>query len=176
MLVAAVSETAVSEPSGLEKAFREHHIRVFRAAWRITGNAPDAEDILQTVFLRLAQKGDLAAENASSYLYRAAVNASIDLLRGRRGGATLEEADRSLRSVDTPERARESGEIREWLRQALATLPAQAAEMFALRFLEGHGNKEIARMLGVSRMRVGVVLHRTRHRLQQELRQRGSKP
>jgi RNA polymerase sigma-70 factor, ECF subfamily len=176
MQVAAVSETVYGEPSGLEKAFQEHHLRVFRAAWRITGNPQDAEDILQTVFLRLAQKGELAAENASSYLYRAAVNAAIDLLRTRRGGATLEEADRSLRSTETPESARESGEIREWLRRALATLPAQAAEMFALRFVEGHGNKEIARMLGVSRVRVGVVLHRTRHRLQQEFRQRGNKP
>lgn len=176
MQVAAVSETVYGEPAGLEKAFQEHHLRVFRAAWRITGNPQDAEDILQTVFLRLAQKGDLAAENVSSYLYRAAINAAIDLLRTRRGGATLEEADRFLRSPDTPETARESSEIREWLRRALSTLPAQAAEMFALRFLEGHGNKEIARMLGVSRVRVGVVLHRTRHRLQQEFRRRGSKP
>lgn len=176
MQVAAVSETVFGAPSGLEKAFQEHHIRVFRAAWRITGNAQDAEDILQTVFLRLAQKGDLAADNVSSYLYRAAINAAIDLIRTRRGGVTLDEAEHSLRSADTPERARESQEIREWLRHALATLPAQAAEMFALRFLEGHGNKDIARMLGVSRVRVGVVLHRTRHRLQQEFRQRGSKP
>jgi RNA polymerase sigma-70 factor (ECF subfamily) len=176
MQVAALSEPAFGEPSGLDKAFREHHLRVFRAAWRITGNAQDAEDILQTVFLRLAQKGDLLAENLSSYLYRAAINASIDLIRTRRSPATLEEADRSLRSAETPEGARERGEIREWLRRALAGLPAQSAEMFALRFLEGHGNKDIARMLGVSRIRVGVVLHRTRQRLQQEFRQRGRKP
>lgn len=179
MQVAAVSETAFGEPLGLEKAFREHHGRVFRAAWRVTGNPQDAEDILQTVFLRLAQKGDLAAENLPSYLYRAAVNASIDLLRARRdrGTATLEEASRSVLSSETPERARESGEIREWLRRALATLPAQAAEMFVLRYVEGHGNKEIARMFGVSRVTVGVALHRARHRLQHEFRHRkGSTP
>jgi RNA polymerase sigma-70 factor (ECF subfamily) len=173
MQVAAVGEPVFEEPNGLAKAFREHHIRVFRAAYRITGNAQDAEDILQTVFLRLAQKGDLVADNAPSYLYRAAINASIDLLRARREGAvTLEEAARSLRSPDTPETARESGEIREWLRGALASLPAQAAEMFVLRYLEGHANKDVARMLGVSRVRVAVALHRTRQRLQQELRQR----
>jgi len=173
MQVAAVSETAFGEPVGLEKAFREHHGRVLRAAYRITGNAQDSEDILQTVFLRLAQKSDFVAENVPSYLYRAAINASIDLLRARREGAvTLDEAARTVRSPETPERARESGEIREWLRRALATVPALAAEMFALRYLEGHGNTEIARMLGVSRVRVAVALHRTRQRLQQELRQR----
>lgn len=173
MRVAAVSEAAFGEPTGLEKAFREHHGRVFRAAHRITGNPQDAEDILQTVFLRLAQKGDLTAENVPSYLYRAAINASIDLIRARRDGAvTLDEAARTLRSADTPERTRESGEIREWLRRALAALPSAAAEMFALRYVEGHGNSEIARMLGISRVRVAVSLHRTRQRLQQELRQR----
>jgi RNA polymerase sigma-70 factor (ECF subfamily) len=172
MLVAVVSERAVDEPAGLARVFQEHHGRVYRAAYRITGNSQDAEDILQTVFLRLAQKGDLAAENAASYLYRAAVNASIDLIRARKSTAPLEEADRAVRSDQTPERARERGEIRDWLRRALAALPAQSAEMFALRYLEGYGNLEIARMLGVSRVRVGVVLHRTRHRLRRELRQR----
>ena len=182
MQVAAAGETAIGEPLGLEKAFREHHLRVLRAAYRITGNAQDAEDVLQTVFLRLARKGEgaLSAGNVPSYLYRAAINASIDLLRARRDRVvvTLEEVDRaSVRSAETPDRAGESGEIREWLRRALATLSAQAAEMFALRYIEDHGNKEIARMLGVSRATVAVVLHRTRHRLQQEFRQRkGSRP
>jgi RNA polymerase sigma-70 factor (ECF subfamily) len=173
MQVAAVSERAFGEPTGLEKAFREHHGRVFRAARRITGNPQDAEDILQTVFLRLAQKGDLTADNVPSYLYRAAINASIDLIRARREGAvSLDEAARTLRSVENPERARESVEVREWLRRALASVPAPAAEMFALRYIEGHGNSEIARMLGVSRVRVAVSLHRTRNRLRQALRQR----
>jgi RNA polymerase sigma-70 factor, ECF subfamily len=176
MQVAAVSETAFGEPEGIERAFREHHRRVFRAAWRITGNPQDAEDILQTVFLRLAQKGDLVAENVPSYLYRAAINASIDLIRTRRGAATLEEADRTVRSTETPERARESGETREWLRRALASLPAQAAEMFVLRYVEGHSNKEIGRMFGVSRVTVGVALHRARHRLQRAFGQRKGKP
>ena len=173
MQAAAMSAAGLGGPTTLERAFLEHHGRVFRAAYRITGNSQDAEDILQTVFLRLAQKGGLAAENVSSYLYRAAINASIDLLRGRRdrGTVALEEA-RAVRSPDSPERARESGEIREWLRSALAGLPGPAAEMFALRYLEGHGNHEIARMLGISRVRVAVALHRTRRRLQQQLRQR----
>ena len=174
MQVAVLEDRAYSSgPVGVEKAFLEHHGRVYRAAYRITGNSQDAEDILQTVFLRLAQKGDVAAENVPSYLYRAAINASIDLLRTRREGAvTLDEAARNLRSPESPERARESAEIRERLRRALAGLPPQAAEMFALRYLEGHGNKDIAQMLGVSRVRVAVALHRTRQRLQNELRQR----
>ena len=42
--------------------------------------------------------------------------------------------------------------------------------MFALRYLEGQDNHEIAQVLGISRVPVAVTLHRTRHRLQQEFR------
>ena len=49
---------AVSGPAiGLEQVFREHHGRVFRAAYRVTGNPSDAEDVMQTVFMRLARQG-----------------------------------------------------------------------------------------------------------------------
>src|SRR2546421_12797292 len=48
--------SAVSEdPTGLEALFREHHDRVFRTAHRVTGSAADAEDVLQTEFLRGAR-------------------------------------------------------------------------------------------------------------------------
>ena len=58
---------------------------VFRAAYRVTGNAGDAEDVMQTVFLRM-MKRDQAAEpvgNMTSFLHRAAVNAALDLVRSR---------------------------------------------------------------------------------------------
>ena len=45
----------------LERVFRESHAAVFRAAYRVTGNASDAEDALQTVFLRLLKR-DAAAD------------------------------------------------------------------------------------------------------------------
>src|SRR5215831_13355140 len=68
----------------LEGLFREHHDRVFRAAYRVTGSVVDAEDVLQTVFLRLSRRGDVNLEpNPGSYLHRAAINAALDLLRQR---------------------------------------------------------------------------------------------
>lgn len=65
-----------SGPLALERLFDAHHRLVYGAAWRVTGNAADAEDVLQTVFLRLAGR-DLSAdliENPEGYLRRAAVN------------------------------------------------------------------------------------------------------
>jgi RNA polymerase sigma-70 factor (ECF subfamily) len=68
-----------------------------------------------------------------------------------------------------PDRRQGDLEIRAALRRAMAQLPQRAAEIFALRYLEGYDNHEIARMLGMPRMTVGVVLHRARTRLRREL-------
>ena len=82
--MAAPMEPADSRPStDLEQIFRENHAMVFRAAYRITGNAGDAEDVLQTVFLRMLKR-DPGAEpvgNMASFLHRSAVNAALDLVR-----------------------------------------------------------------------------------------------
>ena len=64
---------------------------MFQAAYRISGSSSDAEDVLQTVFLRLLRRGDGSAgeglprlePNPEGYLHRAAVNAALDLVRAR---------------------------------------------------------------------------------------------
>src|SRR2546427_828841 len=65
--------SAVSEgPTSLEMLFRDHHDRVFRTAHRVTGSVADAEDVLQTVFLRVArgQESIGSAENPQAYFAR----------------------------------------------------------------------------------------------------------
>jgi len=95
-LMAAPTEPADLSVKDLEQIFRENHALVFRAAYRITGNATDAEDVLQTVFLRMLKR-DTAREpvgNMASFLHRSAVNAALDLARSRAGYCP-----RSLRSI-----------------------------------------------------------------------------
>jgi len=180
LLAVAVDTEAAADPLPLERVFVEHQGRVFRAAYRVTGNAQDAEDVLQTVFLRLARReaGVGAVSNLPSYLYRSAVNTALDVLRSRRECVALEQVDREVRpGGDGGEGFHQAVELKAWLRGALARLSPQAAEVFALRYLEEHDNREIARMLGLSRVAVAVTLHRTRRRLQKELRSRtGEKP
>ena len=161
-------EVAIPNPADeLEQLFQAHHGMVFRTAYRITGNASDAEDVLQTVFLRLA--GQHASpppiENSVSYMRRAAVNAALDVLRARRG-RDPEPLDPGFPEPPQPDR----NVLQDCLRQSLAHLSPEAGEMFTLRFLEGYSYNEIAGMLGVSRVRVGVTLHRARRRLQKEIR------
>jgi RNA polymerase sigma-70 factor (ECF subfamily) len=148
---------------------------VFRAAYRITGNTMDAEDVLQTVFLRILRREEGAplSETAGSYLHRAAVNAALDLARRRRTihAAPLEGIEPLPDARPTPETAGEVRELREHLRAALSGLPPRAAEIFSLRYFEGYSNREIARMLGTSWSTVAVTLHRTRARLRKEIGQ-----
>ena len=156
----------------LEQIFHDHRTRVFRAAFRITGNVNDAEDVLQTVFLRLARRDDPGSvQNLESYLYRAAINAALDLLRSRKTSASVP-LDEVVAPQDAPvfSALSHSPDLRVWLRQALAKLSPRHAEMFALRYLEGYDNREIAQMLDTSQAVVAVTLHRTRGQLQKEFR------
>jgi RNA polymerase sigma-70 factor, ECF subfamily len=165
--IATEAQTALD----VEQAFEQYHAMVFRAAYRIAGNASDAEDVLQTVFLRLVRRtGESAAvEHISSYLHRAAVNAALDLMRSRQAAPSVPLEEMPLPSSQpAPDREAASGEIREWLRKTVARLSPRAAEIFALRFYEGKENSEIARIIGASEGTVAVTLSRTRDRIQKE--------
>src|SRR3954453_3584286 len=82
---AAIPMPDISEQ--LSQLFADHHRRVLVAAWRITGSMADAEDVVQTVFMRLGTGESIPARNAGSYLYRAAINGALDLLRRRKVAA-----------------------------------------------------------------------------------------
>jgi RNA polymerase sigma-70 factor (ECF subfamily) len=175
-LMAAPMESANLTPADLERVFRDNHAMVFRAAYRITGNAGDAEDVLQTVFLRLLKRDPQAdaVGNMPSFLHRSAVNAALDLIRSRQNirNIPLDELEPVLAEPAhrNPERAQSSGEIRDWLRGALARLNPKIAQMFAMRFFEGKENPEIARLLNTTPGTVAVTLSRTRDRLEKEYR------
>jgi RNA polymerase sigma-70 factor (ECF subfamily) len=162
-----------SDPSGwLERIYREDAGAVLQAAYRVTGNAADAEDVLQTVFTRLARRSkppDFAA-GSRAYLRRAATNAALDIVQSRRvrDGLPLESAAGHPAGHDTapaPDQRHHGRELADHLRRALATISRRSAEVFALRYFEGLDNQEIADQLGTSANTVAVTLHRARARL-----------
>ncbi|HEY2931579.1 MAG TPA: sigma-70 family RNA polymerase sigma factor [Acidobacteriota bacterium] len=167
--------------SFVENLYIEHHDLIFRTAFRITGSAMDAEDVLHTVFLRLLRKAPdlefLAPPRADgrpqvtrAYLHRAAVNAALDVLRKRHRTTDLESLQSVLEDTQPGQENRQhSLELSDWLRSALGRLSPKAAEIFVLRFVEGYSNAEISRMLGASRSVVAVILFRIRGRLKKEI-------
>jgi RNA polymerase sigma-70 factor (ECF subfamily) len=169
-----IAENAELEELGV--LFRDYHKAIFRIAYRITGSQSDAEDVLQTIFLRLTPKGARRdfLPNAGSYLHRAAVNASLDLIRSRARANSVSldviDFDQSSKlSAPSPEDDFADVELRELIRHAVAKLEGRAATAFALRYFEGYDNSHIAEILGTSQMVVAVTLHRARTRLRKEI-------
>ena len=169
------SQSLAPEGPELERAFKAHHNRVFQVAYRVTGNSSDAEDVLQNIFIRLMKRSTLPSrsDELGSYLHRAAVNASIDLLRSRKPSRRIPLEDIAVRLAEddesSPETEQRGKELADWLRSAVSRLSPQAAEIFSLRYLEGYKNLEIAEMVQTSPGVVAVVLHRARQRLREEL-------
>ncbi|HYO63570.1 MAG TPA: sigma-70 family RNA polymerase sigma factor [Pyrinomonadaceae bacterium] len=158
----------------LGKLFREHHERIFRAAYRITGSATDAEDVLQTIFLRLASSDEHRdfSRSPAAYLHRAAVNAALDVVRARARNVSFDALGpgREFESRTAgPDKEQADKELGALVRRAVARLGERSATIFALRYFEGYDNREIAELLGTSQVVVAVTLHRARTRLRGEI-------
>jgi RNA polymerase sigma-70 factor, ECF subfamily len=161
-----IAMTSTSAPVGFAELYERHYDAVFRAALRVTGSAVDAEDVLQTVFLRvLAGRGDVgAAPPPPAYFRRAAVNAAVDLLRRRAAHAESVYDDRAPHAAVKPPSL-----LKERLRRAIATLESEDATLFLLRHVEGLAIDELAAMFQLEKNNVAVRLHRIRRRLQAEM-------
>jgi RNA polymerase sigma-70 factor (ECF subfamily) len=162
----APSENGVALSSELEELFREHHRLIYRTAYSVTGSRADAEDVLQIIFLRLLRRGrpsDLE-KNPKGYLYRAAINVSLDAVRSR-DRRTLAEVERVLAVVEPVTHDNADDERKRRLREALRQLSPRAVEIVILRHVHGYSDAEIARMLGTTRGSIAVTLFRARARL-----------
>ena len=143
---------------------------VHGTALGVTGRHEDAEDVVQTVFLRLLRR-DLPADirkNLKAYLDRAAVNESLNVIRHRRRHPTteLEGAEPSVEGAESIQAA----VIHRILYEAIAGLKPKHAEILILRHVHEYSDAEIAQLLGVSRGTIAVTLHRTRAQLKRLLR------
>jgi RNA polymerase sigma-70 factor (ECF subfamily) len=158
--------TSTSPLEGFAELYEQHYEAVFRAALRITGNAADAEDVLQTVFLRvLARRADVAnVALPAAYFRRAAVNAAVDVLRRRELHAESLFDDLAPHAAIQPPVL-----LKERLRRALAALDGEDASLFLLRHVEGLSIEELSVMFHLEKNNVAVRLHRIRHRLQAEM-------
>ncbi len=161
------------QSNNIEHLFQEHYDQVFRTAYRVTGNVLDAEDVLQTVFLRVMRNTTDLSPNPKSYLIRAAINAGLDIVRSRSRSKSIsieQITDYPTNKNDfNPQIQQEDRELRKHLQKAIANLGEKAAEIFVLRFLEGYDNREIAKILGMSQMVVAVILHRARTKVRKDL-------
>lgn len=143
------------DQDAFEQLVGAYERRVYSLCYRMCGNAPDAEEAAQDTFLALWRgirgfRGDAAF---STWLYRLASNACLDLLRRRRGETvSLDDEETHWDAVDPgeqPQERVERSERQETLRRALASLPEEYRAALLLREAEGLRYEEIAEALGI---------------------------
>ena len=152
-------------------AFRELVVRyqrpVYNAAFGVLRHAEDARDVAQTVFMRIAERaGDYdPSHKFFSWIYRIAVNESLNLLRrsGREEG--LDEDAEIPDGVAGPERRVEDGERARLLHRALKKMSVADRTVITLRHFSELSYQEIAEATGVDEKTVKSRLFEARQRL-----------
>src|SRR5262245_57497214 len=110
-------------PAEFEDLFQANYVLVYRTAFGITGRVEDAEDVVQTLFLRLLQREQTreVLKSPRAYLYRAAVNQSLTIVRTRRRRALTEASEELATSVPSRASSR-AEELHQKLYDAIAQL------------------------------------------------------
>jgi RNA polymerase sigma-70 factor (ECF subfamily) len=184
----ALERLRAGDATALEPVMERFSARVYRVAHGITGSAPDAEEVVQDVFLALFRKAGSFEGRAAlgTWLYRIAVNTALNKRRGKRAQVeeSLEdhlpafradghrEGDRSFLLADwsaMPDEALLSREGREVVQAALARLPAHYRAVLVLRDVEELSSEEVAGIVGESVASVKSRLHRARMALRERL-------
>jgi RNA polymerase sigma-70 factor (ECF subfamily) len=145
---------------------------VYTLALRMTGDREDARDISQIVFMKVFKglSGFDPRRRFFSWIYRIAVNESIDRLRGRRPADPL---DPQLASNDAPEAAAERSERASQVQGAMLDLNEDDRQLLVLRHWLDRSYAEIGEALGIQETTVKSRLFEARQRLGRALRRRG---
>ena len=174
----AAVRTGDALPQDFEALFQEHCRLVFRTAYAITRHRQDAEDVLQSIFVKLLQRGltPEVRQHPARYLHRAAVNLSLNVLRTRKRRRLVDGIDtlEIPATGDEREGVRERDERHERLMEAMASLKPRALEILLLHYKHDYSDAQIAALLGTSRGVVAVTLYRIRARLRTLLGSPGS--
>ena len=166
------------QPPSWEQIVREHSARVYRLAYRLTGNKADAEDLTQETFVRVFRSLHTYQPGTfEGWLHRITTNLFLDQARRKqriRMDAMGEEADRyaSGDQLAAPERAFEHGNLDRDIQQALDELAPEYRAAVVLCDIEGLSYEEIAVTLGIKLGTVRSRIHRARARLRVSLEHR----
>lgn len=167
--IAAVAP-ARALPAAFERLFLAEYSRVAAIAYRVLGDATEAEDVAQEVFVAFYRRHEADASYAAPWLHSAAAHAALNVARGRRRRQRRENAHAAERAaaIGDPEAGAIAAEQRREVRSVLARLPARVAAILALRY-SGLSYAEVAQALGISADQVGTRLRRAQEAFRKEV-------
>jgi RNA polymerase sigma-70 factor (family 1) len=169
--------------NGDEAAFREilnlYQRSILNLCFRYVGNQQDAEEVAQDTFIHLYRSaaGYRPTAKLSTYLYRIAVNLSLNRIRDRKRKRLFSldalKSDRNLEPVHpdgSPEGQMEHKEMQENVRRVLDRLPENQKTAVMLKRFEGLSYDEIAEVMQCSVSAVESLLHRAKMNLRKNLK------
>jgi RNA polymerase sigma factor (sigma-70 family) len=164
-----------------EDIVRTHSARVYRLAYRLTGNPHDAEDLTQEVFVRVFRSlSSYTPGTFEGWLHRITTNLFLDSARRRQRirfeGLADEMAHRLPGSEPTPAQAFDDSHLDDDVQAALKALPPEYRAAVVLCDIEGFSYEEIAATLGVKLGTVRSRIHRGRAQLRTALEHRRPGP
>jgi RNA polymerase sigma-70 factor (ECF subfamily) len=175
--VAVGTDVAEWTAPSWDEIVRQHADRVYRLAYRLSGNRADAEDLTQETFVRVFRSlADYTPGTFEGWLHRITTNLFLDMVRRRqriRFDSLAEDAsDRLASDAAGPERVFEQNNLDPEIQRALDALPADFRAAVVLCDLEGLTYEEIALTVGIKVGTVRSRIHRGRVLLRQALAHR----
>ncbi len=161
----ATLERAEWTPPSWDRLVREHADRVYRLAYRLSGNRVDAEDLTQETFVRVFQAlPNFRPGTFEGWLHRITTNLFLDMVRRRRRISlfALPEDDRLAAPSPGPDQAYLERHLDADIQQALDGLPVAFRAAVVLHDLEQLPYQEIALILGIKVATVRTRIHRGR--------------
>jgi RNA polymerase sigma-70 factor (ECF subfamily) len=163
-----------------DEVVEQHSDRVYRLAYRLTGNPHDAEDLTQEVFVRVFRSLDTYRPGTfEGWLHRITTNLFLDQARRKQrirfDALSDERADRLRSSLPTPDLAYTDQRFDDDVERALQALPPDFRVAVVLCDVEGLSYEEIARILGAKLGTVRSRIHRGRAMLREALAHRAPK-
>lgn len=162
------------DASQFKRCFLPCHERMYRMAWRLTGNAQAAEDLVQEAFLKLWLKRDALqiTSSAETFCVTTVKNLFYDQVRKRRPQTTNHTPEElQIPHDDDAARAIEQAEDRQMAWQLISRLPEQQRQIVTMRDISEMEYREIERQTGLTAVHVRVLLSRARKQMREQLKQ-----
>ena len=170
------------DQQAFELLVRKYKTTVFNTIYSVMGNAQEADDIAQEVFLKVYTKADSfkGESSFSTWLYRITVNRCIDELRRRKNKIISYEIEfnqeeklklkdvLASRENDITEKLRQK-ELQDIIQKAMNSLPEKYRIILTLREIEGLSYNEISQIMKISLAKVKIWLFRARQKLKEKL-------
>ena len=161
-----------------DELVRQHADRVYRLAYRLSGNQQDAEDLTQETFIRVFRSvQNYQPGTFEGWLHRITTNLFLDMVRRRtriRMEALPEDYDRVPADDPNPEQIYHDSRLGPDLQAALDSLPPEFRAAVVLCDIEGLSYEEIGATLGVKLGTVRSRIHRGRQALREHLAKNSS--